>query len=124
VYFTTFLPVYLRLTILKLISAISGLIKPFIKSADDTLVSRASGKIQPSDSSGSRIALVEAHPPEELKKLLDLKLPQTGGGKDGVLEVVSTILNYSVNTWDEGFMDKLYASTNAVCRDQVIHKSG
>lgn len=24
------------------------------------------------------------------------------------------MLKYSVNTWDQGFMDKLYASTNAV----------
>lgn len=28
--------------------------------------------------------------------------------------VISQILNYSVNTWDQGFMDKLYSSTNAV----------
>lgn len=27
---------------------------------------------------------------------------------------ISQILNYSVNTWDQGFMDKLYSSTNAV----------
>ncbi|KAK5240611.1 Glutamate decarboxylase 2, partial [Cryomyces antarcticus] len=37
-----------------------------------------------------------------------------GKGKDGLLETVQRILQYSVNTWDQGFMDKLYASTNAV----------
>lgn len=28
--------------------------------------------------------------------------------------MVERVLRYSVNTWDQGFMDKLYASTNAV----------
>jgi glutamate decarboxylase len=32
-----------------------------------------------------------------------------------MLDVVKQVLGYSVNTWDQGFMDKLYASTNAVC---------
>lgn len=36
-----------------------------------------------------------------------------------MLDVVSTVLEYSVNTWDEGFMDKLYASTNAVRLSQL-----
>jgi len=30
------------------------------------------------------------------------------------MTLVETILKYSVNTWDQGFLDKLYASTNAV----------
>ncbi|KAF2634074.1 glutamate decarboxylase-like protein 1 [Massarina eburnea CBS 473.64] len=30
------------------------------------------------------------------------------------METVEKVLGYSVNTWDQGFMDKLYASTNAV----------
>lgn len=28
--------------------------------------------------------------------------------------MVQDVLKYSVNTWDQGFLDKLYASTNAV----------
>jgi glutamate decarboxylase len=28
--------------------------------------------------------------------------------------MVEKVLEWSVNTWDQGFMDKLYASTNAV----------
>jgi hypothetical protein len=43
-----------------------------------------------------------------------LDLPQDGLGKDGFVEVVKEVLRWSVNTWDQGFMDKLYASTDAV----------
>ena len=35
-------------------------------------------------------------------------------GKAGLLDLVERTLQYSVNTWDQGFMDKLYASTNPV----------
>jgi glutamate decarboxylase len=35
-------------------------------------------------------------------------------GKDGLVSLVEKVLKYSVNTWDQGFLDKLYASTNAV----------
>jgi glutamate/tyrosine decarboxylase-like PLP-dependent enzyme len=43
-----------------------------------------------------------------------LQIPEQRGGKDALLPVVEKLLQYSVNTWDQGFMDKLYASTNAV----------
>jgi glutamate/tyrosine decarboxylase-like PLP-dependent enzyme len=46
--------------------------------------------------------------------MLDLQLPEQGKGKDGLLQIVQQILKYSVNTWDQGFMDKLYSTTNAV----------
>jgi glutamate decarboxylase len=58
--------------------------------------------------------LVEHHQPEELVKLMDFKLPVEGKGKEGLLQTVEQVLKYSVNTWDQGFLDKLYASTNAV----------
>jgi hypothetical protein len=60
--------------------------------------------------------LVESHPPEELTKLMapTLDLPTDGLGKDGLVGVVREVLKYSVNTWDQGFMDKLYSSTDAV----------
>jgi hypothetical protein len=61
-----------------------------------------------------RTALVEQHPPKELEQILTLEVSGEGGGKDGLMDVVSKVLKYSVNTWDQGFMDKLYASTNAV----------
>jgi len=44
----------------------------------------------------------------------ELKINEDAGGKDGLMGVVESILKYSVNTWDQGFLDKLYASTNAV----------
>ena len=58
--------------------------------------------------------MVEHHPPKKLDSLFDLSLPDSGKGKDGLLDMVKSVLQYSVNTWDQGFMDKLYGSTNAV----------
>ncbi len=45
---------------------------------------------------------------------MNFELPGNGKGKDGLLQTVEQLLKYSVNTWDRGFMDKLYSSTNAV----------
>jgi glutamate decarboxylase len=61
-----------------------------------------------------RTSLVEHYKPEKLAKLMNFDLPGNGKGKDGLLETVEQVLKYSVNTWDQGFLDKLYASTNAV----------
>lgn len=58
--------------------------------------------------------VVQAFPPEELRSLLNLDTPEQGLGREGLLDLVAKTLDYSVNTWDQGFMDKLYASTNAV----------
>jgi len=58
--------------------------------------------------------VVDYHSPKELGPVLDLKLEEEGVGKDGLLDLVERTLQYSVNTWDQGFMDKLYASTNPV----------
>lgn len=54
--------------------------------------------------------------PQALSTLLqeDATMPDEGRGQDGLLKMLEKILKYSVNTWSEGFMDKLYASTNAV----------
>lgn len=64
--------------------------------------------------SSSRPNLVDTKTPEELKSILQLDLPDVGTGKDGLVEMVEKVLEWSVNTWDQGFLDKLYASTNAV----------
>ena len=63
--------------------------------------------------------MIERHPPKKLESLLqdELELPEDGVGKDGLMRTVREVLRYSVNTWDQGFMDKLYASTNAVSYD-------
>lgn len=59
--------------------------------------------------------LVEHHPPKELEQILNLSIPEQGLRKDGLMQIAEKVLQYSVNTWDQGFLDKLYASTNAVC---------
>jgi glutamate decarboxylase len=87
---------------------------PFIKAADDDAPSKASGHGLAISGSGPRTALVEHHPPQKLRGLMDFSVPQGGKGKEGLLEVVEKVLKFSVNTWDQGFLDKLYASTNAV----------
>lgn len=63
---------------------------------------------------GPRSVLVEHHPPNKLIPLLDVSLPNEGRGKDGLLQAVQKVLQYSVNTWDQGFLDKLYAATTPV----------
>jgi glutamate decarboxylase len=64
---------------------------------------------------GQRTALVECHRPQKLVKLLDFQLPKgQGKGREGLLSMVESILKYSVNTWDQGYMHTLYSSTNAV----------
>jgi len=45
---------------------------------------------------------------------MKFELPGNGKGKEGLLAAVDQVLKYSVNTWDQGFLDKLYSSTNAV----------
>ncbi|KAI4196501.1 MAG: hypothetical protein LQ346_003206 [Caloplaca aetnensis] len=60
-----------------------------------------------------RTALVENHGPQKLTQIMDLELPETGAAQDGFLEEVKKVLRCSVNTWDPGFMSKLYASTDA-----------
>lgn len=45
---------------------------------------------------------------------MKLSLPNQGQGKEGLLEAIQKVLQHSVNTWDQGFLDKLYASPTAV----------
>ena len=122
------LPLFWTLTrLFQLIKSVTALIVPFIDAADEDAAHKSSGHGLAVEGSGPRTALVEMHPPKKLESLLDLSLPgsvvrgseggkvQHGGrGKDAVLETVEKVLKYSVNTWDQGFMDKLYASTDAV----------
>ncbi|CAN6658885.1 hypothetical protein TRVA0_031S00474 [Trichomonascus vanleenenianus] len=52
--------------------------------------------------------------PQELKKSLKLDLPESGSGPEGLLREADQLLDNSVVTWNEGFLDKLYAATNPV----------
>ncbi|RAL15466.1 pyridoxal phosphate-dependent decarboxylase family protein [Aspergillus homomorphus CBS 101889] len=92
-----------------LLSAVEDLLIPFIRSADTDRFDSKS--LTPNDHNGT--SLVEYKKPEELQQLLQLSLPQEGSGQDGLVDVLRQVLRYSVNTWHQGFLDKLYASTNA-----------
>ena len=91
-----------------------SLIIPFIRSADEDAATKHTGHGLAIPGGGPRTALVEHHPPKKLEELLNLNIPERAGGKDGLMQIVQNVLQYSVNTWDQGFLDKLYASTNAV----------
>ncbi|KAI1880158.1 hypothetical protein JX265_001779 [Neoarthrinium moseri] len=101
-----------------LIDAVKSLITPYIQAADDAASTRATGSNTSSaetNGATSRNVLVEAHSPKALVERLAFSLPQKEGrGRSGLLETIEGVLKYSVNTWDQGFLDKLYSSTNAV----------
>lgn len=90
------------------------MIIPYIKAADEDSASKHTGHGLVVSGGAPRTSLVEYHKPEKLFSLLAFQLPDAGKGKDGLLSAVELVLRYSVNTWDQGFLDKLYASTNAV----------
>ncbi|KAK8156625.1 glutamate decarboxylase [Phyllosticta citrichinensis] len=99
----------------ELLDAVQKLLIPFIRRADDDAATKPTGRsLQSHGASGPRTALVDLLPPHKLEPLLALDLSDDGVGKDGVLQLVERVLQYSVNTWDQGFLDKLYASTNAI----------
>lgn len=87
---------------------------PFIKAADDAAVQKASGNIAQDANGRQQNVLVDYQQPRELVERWKFSLPNEGRGKDGLLEAIKQVLQFSVNTWDQGFLDKLYASTNAV----------
>ncbi|KAL1869612.1 Glutamate decarboxylase 2 [Diaporthe australafricana] len=104
-----------------LVDAVKFLIVPFIAAADRAASTRATGK---SDTAGvqdpqARNVLVRSYEPKALTQRLNFALPkQEGKGRAGFVEAVKDVLEYSVNTWDQGFLDKLSASTNAVWCNQ------
>lgn len=96
------------------------MIVPFIRAADEAVAERATGNIAPDEAGRISNVLVDFHQnPRELADKMKLSLPNNGLGKDGLLKTIQQVLQYSVNTWDQGFLDKLYASTNAV---RTAHK--
>ena len=95
-----------------MLSDIINLIVPFIRNADNDASFKETGQgLSLSGRSGTTI--VEHHPPTELQGILKPSLPAIGQGAPGLLEAVEKTLRYSVNTFDKGFMDKLYAATDA-----------
>ncbi|KAL9026421.1 MAG: hypothetical protein Q9180_007485, partial [Flavoplaca navasiana] len=96
-----------------LLNAVEELLIPFIRAADEDATAKETGHGLSQSGGGPRTALVEYHKPQKLTQLLDPQLPDAGIGKDGFLRLVEKALQYSVNTWDQGFMQKLSASTDA-----------
>ncbi|KAI9152062.1 Glutamate decarboxylase 1 [Paramyrothecium foliicola] len=97
-----------------LIDAVKALIVPYIKAADEAATSKSAGHL-PLDATGRpRNVLVDQKSPAELMERLNFYLPADGWGKEGLLDTVQNLFRYSVNTWDQGFLDKLTASTNPV----------
>ncbi|CZR64332.1 related to glutamic acid decarboxylase [Phialocephala subalpina] len=97
-----------------LLKAVQSLIVPFVRAADEDAATKPSGHGLAIPGGGPRTAILEHHKPEKLVNLLSFDLPSEGTGKEGLLAAVQQVLKYSVNTWDQGFLDKLYSSTNAV----------
>ncbi|KHN93817.1 Pyridoxal phosphate-dependent decarboxylase [Metarhizium album ARSEF 1941] len=98
----------------QLLLAVRGLILPFVKAADDAAAHRESGRL-PLDANGTpQSVLVDAIEPHILAARLKFLLPDKAQGKEGLLEAIAKVLRYSVNTWDQGFLDKLYSSNNPV----------
>jgi glutamate decarboxylase len=76
--------------------------------------------------------VVQYHSPQELYKAMDFSLPRVGAGMEGnvehaisltkilihmskgTFELIKSTLEYSVNSWNPRFMDKLYAGTNPI----------
>lgn len=101
----------------ELIDAVKGLIVPFIANADRAFPDRALGgpAVASSADLPARTALVDPLPPQDVIARLQLELPDgEGGGRTALLATVGRLLDLSVNTWDQGFLDKLYASTTPV----------
>ncbi|KAL2126892.1 hypothetical protein VTI74DRAFT_11654 [Chaetomium olivicolor] len=98
-----------------LIDAVKALIIPYIRAADEAVPSRAAGKLLPNVQGLVQNALVNARRPVDLVQELALCLPKGEGRcEEGLLEAIKDVLKYSLNTWDKGFIDKLYVSTNPV----------
>ncbi|KAI3402070.1 hypothetical protein diail_4044 [Diaporthe ilicicola] len=100
----------------ELIDAVKALIVPFVKEADDNASIRASGGApQATPRPANALIRGDLVPAKDLHQHLRDILPAGEGlGKDGLTAAISQILKFSVNTWDQGFLDKLYSSTNAV----------
>lgn len=58
-------------------------------------------------------SILEYHEPRDLAKILDLHAPERAGGSEAFIENVQSLFKFSVNTWHQGFLQKLYGSTDA-----------
>ncbi|KAL8703345.1 MAG: hypothetical protein Q9201_003481 [Fulgogasparrea decipioides] len=105
-----------------LLNAVQDLLVPFIRAADEDAPVKDTGHGLFTSGGSPRTTLVEHHKPQKLSQLLDPQLPFTALSRPDFLALIQKILQYSVNTWDQGFMCKLYASTDApgVASDLIL----
>ncbi|KAF9242967.1 hypothetical protein DTO013E5_2500 [Penicillium roqueforti] len=100
-----------------LLKAVEDLLIPFIRSADEDPRGSLTQKNGTNGTNGHTglvgTSLIDYKKPEELQDILQLEIPEKGTKQEGLIEVLKKVLQYSVNTWHQGFLDKLYASTNA-----------
>ncbi|CAP92004.1 hypothetical protein E8E15_009086 [Penicillium rubens] len=100
-----------------LLKAVEDLLIAFIRSADEDPRASLTQKNGANGTNGhiglAGTFLVDYKKPEELRDILQLEIPEKGTKQEGLIEVLQKVLQYSVNTWHQGFLDKLYASTNA-----------
>jgi glutamate decarboxylase len=90
-----------------LLRAVQEQLIPFIRAGDnETEAHRRQTPVPKS-------AILTPSTPRELSSQLPLALPSQPLGAAGLLSSLSSILTHSVNTFSPGFLDKLYASTNA-----------
>lgn len=68
--------------------------------------------IASADKPGSKV--LEHYTAQDLAKKLELSCPEEPCGKQALLDILSKTLQFSCNTWNANFMDKLYASTNPI----------
>lgn len=98
----------------QLLDSIKGFAINFIKSADEDAASRFQENGSQQNGADSRTDLLNQKTPKQLQHLLNVALPEHGQGKDGVVAATEDVLRYSVNTWHQGFLDKLYSSVTPV----------
>lgn len=98
-----------------LIDAVKDLVVPYVKAADDNASKKHTGRLPVDAANKPYNVLVKTLAPKALVERMNFTLPEgEGSGKEGLLDSIQDILRYSVNTWDQGWMDKLTASTNPV----------
>jgi len=93
---------------------------PFIRSADQAAPLKVTGNSSQTPDGQGKNVLVEQLAPDSLLEKFNFNLPEKGRGREGLLKMVRDVLRYSVNTWDQGFLDKLYSSNNAVCQFSLL----
>ncbi|KAG5930348.1 L-aspartate decarboxylase dtxS4 [Claviceps africana] len=100
-----------------LLEAVQALVVPFVRAADLEAAVKPSGHLRPGTqwTRTRQNVLVDEQSPQKVLESMQFSLPEgPGRGRQGLLDTIETVLRHSVNTWDQGFLDKLTASTNPV----------